>query len=151
MYNYIGDNMNEEFDNERKIKIVKISILVIVVIIIFIVILSLLNKNEYKSIEKEMMNAAKEYIQNNNIVVENQDFLSLSDLKITEGAELCSKASGVVITKVSGKLQYKPYLKCLDYESDIVVNTKKYIELIGPEVVLVNAGSMYFDEGYNQK
>ena len=151
MYNYIGDNMNSEIDSDKKIKIIKIALIVIIAIVVLIVVLLLLNKNEYKTIEKEMKKAAQDYISSHKITVENQEFLTLSDLKISEGAELCSKASGVVVTNVSGKIEYKPYLKCLDYESDIITNSKKYIELIGPEVVLVNAGSMYFDEGYTQK
>ena len=137
---------------EKNQKIFKIAVFtVIIILIIGIVAFLIFRPSEYEKIEKEMKEAAQKYIKNSSNYVENQEFLTLNDLGITEGVELCSQASGVVVTNVSGKIKYSPYLKCIDYESDIIRNTTKYIELNGDEVVLVNAGTLYFDEGYTLK
>ena len=97
-----------------------------------------------------MVKKAKEYINQNQIKIENQEYIFLDDLDIAD-TELCSKASGVVVTNVSGNIEYSPYLKCINYESDIINNSKSYIELNGPEVVLINKGTLYFDQGYTKK
>ncbi len=143
--------MFEEINNEKKLRLIKMGIIVIPIFVVAIILLIIFTKNEYSTIEKEIVKKAKDYISSNGIVVDNQTYLNIEKLGVDEGAELCSKASGVIITNVSGKIKYNPYLKCVDYESDIISNSQKYIELNGSEVVLVNKGSMYFDEGYTKK
>ena len=135
---------------EKKKLIFKLIVLICIILVVVILFL-IFNPSDYQKIENKMKEAAEKYIADNYIEVTNQEFLTLNTLNITDGVEFCSQASGVVVTNVSGKIKYSPYLKCLDYESDIVRNTKNYIELNGEEVVLVNAGAMYFDEGYTLK
>lgn len=137
---------------DKNQKIIKLILLTLIVIIILgVLAFFLFRPSEYEKLEKEMTEAAKRYIKENSINVSNQEFLTLKTLEINDGAELCSQASGVVVTNVSGKIKYSPYLKCIDYESDIINNTTRYIELNGDEVVLLNAGTLYFDEGYTLK
>ena len=131
-------------------KIFKISFLILSIILLIIALIIVLNKNEYKKIEKMMVKNAKEYIARKNIDVTNQEYVFIEDLNITSGAELCSKASGVVVTNIGGSIKYYPYLKCIDYESKVLKNSKSYIELIGSDVALVNLGTLYFDKGYKK-
>lgn len=138
-------------DDKKKIKVISLIIaLVIIILSVIIVIVILSNKTDYKKLEKEMVRVAKEKVETQNIEVKIQDFMNLEALNITDGAEVCSKASGVIITNVNGRLEYKAYLKCVDYESTILKNSEKYIKLKGSAVVLANKNAMYFDEGYEQ-
>ena len=132
-------------DDKKRIKIIS---LIIALVIIVVVILS--NKTDYEKLEKEMVRIAKEKVETQNIEVKIQDFMNLEALNITDGAEVCSKASGVIITNVNGRLEYKAYLKCVDYESTVLKNSEKYIKLKGSTIVLANKNAMYFDEGYEQ-
>lgn len=145
LYNENGDNMQDKHKN----KIVQI-IVAIIVLVGLGVLFCFFWKSDYEKIESEMKEVAINYIKDNKIEVKNQEYIPISDLGLATKVEMCSQASGVVVTNVSNKIEYKPYLKCLDYESDIVNNRQKYIELKGAEVVFVNAGSMYFDEGYTK-
>ena len=138
-------------DDKKKIKVISLIIaLVIIILSVIIVIVILSNKTDYKKLEKEMVRIAKEKVETQNIEVKIQDFMNLEALNITDGAEVCSKASGVIITNVNGRLEYKAYLKCVDYKSTILKNSEKYIKLKGSAVVLANKNAMYFDEGYEQ-
>jgi len=143
--------MDNFFKNDAKNKLVKIAIIVLSVVVLLITVFLVLNKNEYKKIEEQMLVNAKEYISKNNIEVTNQEYIFIENLNINNGAELCSRASGVVVTKDGNSIKYYPYLKCLDYESKILNNSKDYIELNGPDVVLVNLGTLYSDKGYTAK
>lgn len=138
-------------DDKKRIKIISLIIaLVIIILSVIIVVVILSNKTDYEKLEKEMVRIAKEKVETQNIEVKIQDFMNLEALNITDGAEVCSKASGVIITNVNGRLEYKAYLKCVDYESTILKNSEKYIKLKGSAVVLANKNAMYFDEGYEQ-
>lgn len=144
--------MHSKIDDDKKRQLIVVGVIGLVVIIIMIVVLVLFfNKNDYKKIEKTMREQAKSYVNEQKLEIDNQHFLTLTELGIQEGIELCSKASGVIITNVSGKLEYSSYLKCFNYESEILDNSTKYIELIGDPVILINQGTMYFDEGYTKK
>jgi hypothetical protein len=138
-------------DDKKRIKVINLIIaLVMIILSVIIVVVILSNKTDYEKLEKEMVRIAKEKVETQNIEVKIQDFMNLEALNITDGAEVCSKASGVIITNVNGRLEYKAYLKCVDYESTILKNSKKYIKLKGSAVVLANKNAMYFDEGYEQ-
>ncbi len=138
-------------DDKKKIKVISLIIaLVIIILSVIIVVVILSNKTDYEKLEKEMVRIAKEKVETQNIEVKIQDFMNLETLNITDGAEVCSKASGVIITNVNGRLEYKAYLKCVDYESTVLKNSEKYIKLKGSTIVLANKNAMYFDEGYEQ-
>lgn len=147
MYNYYGDNM----DSSKKEQILKILTLVVSILALLFVIFLILSRSNYEKLERQMVKNAKKYISENKIDVKNQEFLFIHDLNINSGVELCSKASGVIITNVGGSIKYYPYLKCIDYESKILNNSKTYIELKGSDVALVNLGSLYSDQGYIKK
>ena len=140
--------MKQELKELLKNKVIWIVTAVVIVIIAVILVL-IFHKTEYEKLEAEMIENAKQYIAENNIKVDNQNYVFAKDLKIENGLELCSSASGVVVTNVEGKIEYTPYLKCIDYESKIFNNKNSYIELKGEEVVIINQGTLYFDFGYN--
>ncbi len=129
-------------------KIIIIS-LFLVIMLVFVLIL-MWPKDYYKAIEDKLVKNAKKYFENNKIEVENQEYLFASDLNIENGLELCSKASGVMITNVNGSIKYYPYLRCIGYESKIYNNDNSYIKLKGEDVTLVNYGTLYSDAGYEK-
>ena len=139
--------MKQKLSEMLKNKFVWIIAAVVLILIVVIIILCF-HKNEYKKLEEKMMEAAKLYINENNIKVDNQEYIFAKDLNIKEGLELCSNASGVVVTNVEGNIEYTAYLKCIDYESKIFNNNQSYIKLKGEEVVIINLGTIYFDSGY---
>lgn len=134
-----------------KNRLVQILVIVFAVTALLVVIFLTLSRSDYEKIEHAMVKNAKDYVVKNNINVTNQEFVFIRDLGIDSGVELCSKASGVVITNIGGSIKYYPYLKCLDYESKILDNSTNYIELKGSDVALVNLGTLYFDKGYTKK
>ncbi len=138
-------------NNDTKDRLLKILAIVFSVGALLFVVFLILNRSDYEKIERQMVKNAKEYVSKNKIKVTNQEYVFIRDLDVESGTELCSKASGVVITNVAGSIKYYPYLKCLDYESKILNNTKNYIELNGSDVALVNLGTLYFDQGYTKK
>ena len=141
--------MNDVTKDKSK-KILIIVAIVFFVIVLALILIFLIPRNGYKAIEKEMIANAQEYIKNNEIKVDNQEYVFIKDLNIVNGAELCSKSSGVVVTNVEGNIEYNAYLKCIDYESELLDNSDDYIKLNGNAVVLLNLGTMYFDEGYTK-
>ncbi len=99
----------------------------------------------FNSIENELLVNAKNYVEKNNILVKENEsfFINLVDLDEIEGTEFCSKASGVIVSRINGKLTYDAYLKCDDYVSKLSSNKTKIISLIGDEVILFNKGKVY--------
>lgn len=138
-------------NNDTKDRLLKILAIVFSVGALLFVVFLISNRTDYEKIERQMVKNAKEYVSKHKIKVTNQEFVFIRDLDVEPGTELCSKASGVVITNIGGSIKYYPYLKCIDYESKILRNTTNYIELNGPEVALVNQGTLYFDQGYTKK
>ena len=147
-YTIIGDNMNS-IDDLDKLKNIMRYLKYIILLVIIIVILLLFKgcKKEYHSTESEMIIAAKRYINENNINVYDQEFISITKLGEFEGTEFCSKASGVIVKNTNNALSYRAYLKCDNYETK-GTNKNKYIELVGSEVVLLNKGEIYEEEYY---
>ena len=134
-----------------KTKLTKVLIIVIPIVFIITVVLLGFPRSEYKRLENQMVKKAKEYVKENKIDVTNQEYIFLEDLGIDDGAELCTRASGVIVTKIGSSLEYYPYLKCIDYESNVLNNSTLYIELNGPTVSLINLGTLYSDQGYKEK
>ena len=107
---------------DKMIKYGKYVTVLILIVIIFFIVKGC--ERGYSAIENEMVNAAKKYVEKNNVYVnENKDvFVSIIDLDEIEETELCSKASGVIISKENGKLNYQAILKCDGYETNLAKN-----------------------------
>ncbi len=102
----------------------------------------------YGDIERNIVNLAKNYIEENNISLSETTYIPLGLLGEVEGAELCSNASGVIITKNKNKYKYQTYLKCFDYETKLVDNSEKYITLSGDPVTILNKNEIYEEMGF---
>lgn len=102
----------------------------------------------YGEAESKMVDLAKKYVRDNGVGTQSEAYIALGDLGEVEGAELCSNASGVIVTNKNNKYSYKPYLKCTNYETKIVSNSNKYITLSGDEVTILNIGEIYEERGY---
>lgn len=134
---------------EKTKKYGKYLILVIFILIIFLIIKAC--HYDYNDVEDQIIELAKDYIKTENITINNETYIELTKLDEVEGTELCSKASGVIVNNSQGKLNYSVYLSCPDYQSDIINNKQKYIELYDSEVVLLNKGEAYKEAGYYNK
>lgn len=104
--------------------------------------------NSYQRIEKRMVNAAREYVHNYNITINNEHgiYLDVSKLNL-DLPDNCSLTSGVIY---DGK-DYLPYLACDEYKSVIVnsnLEEKEYISLKGDEVIVLPKGFTFYDPGY---
>ena len=151
-YNINGDSM-DTLDREEKIQnIVKYGKYVVLVIIIGIIALIIINsKQTYGKIEENLIAAAQKYVADNNINVNNTTFIEITKLGEIEGTELCSKASGVSITNEKGKLKYKAFLSCNNYQSKVSTSKTKYIILLGSDIIFLNKGETFEDPAYALK
>ena len=102
----------------------------------------------YRKVEKAVEKEALNYIKANNINVYGEQYIEISLLNDIEGTELCSKASGVIVKNNNGTIEAEAYLKCDDYESQIIKNKSKYISLNGNSVILLNVGEAFNDPLY---
>ena len=139
-------NIDFQDKKEKIFSYLKYVIMVVLIIPIYFLIRNFIYT--YGDLEKDLIKLAKQYIKENNIEVTSTYYVSLGSLGEVEGAELCSNASGVIITKENNKYQYKTYLKCYDYESKIVKNKEKYITLSGDDVTILNVNEIYEEMGY---
>lgn len=105
----------------------------------------------YNDIEEELIEEAKKYVHNNNITISDEKYVEITKLNEVEGTELCSRASGVSIKSVNGKLKYTVYLECMDYKSNTTNEKSKYIVLNGGSVITLNAGEVFNDPLYTLK
>lgn len=136
---------------ENMKKYLKYIIISIPIIIIIIIIIAILNNNKYSKLEKIIVKEALSYIEKNQIVINKEQYLLLTDLNEFDGIEMCSKASGVILKQENGKLSAKAYLKCPDYESIVLKNESSFIKLNGEEVVILNKGEVFNDSLYEKK
>ena len=104
----------------------------------------------YSDVEDDVVKLAKQYVSDYSInIPEGEEYyVPLGQLGEIDGAELCSNASGVIVTNKGNKYKYKTYLNCTDYETKLVSNSEKYIILTGNPVVLLNSGEIYEEKGY---
>lgn len=102
--------------------------------------------NEYEILELKLENEAALYLGKNNISVGKEVFIELSNLNI-DLPSYCFKTSGVFIENDI----YKPYLKCLDYKSNVTDNKFNYIKLLGNDIILLPLGFNYVEPGYEVK
>lgn len=138
--------MNDDivFENNGKKKKSNIIIIIIPIIIILIVAGYFIIKyrNSYDYYEKKMVNSAISYIDNNNISIKNDTYLSIKDLGITK-KDNCSELSGVII---DNNYNYQAYLKCDDYETNIVDNSSN-VSLKGDSLMIIPKGINYYEYG----
>lgn len=149
----LGDNVLDSIGNidfqDKKEKIfsyLKYGVLIILIIPIYFLIRNFIYT--YGDLEKDLIKLAKEYIKENDIEINDSYYVALGDLGEVEGAELCSNASGVIVTRAKNKYEYQAYLNCYDYESKIVKNKEKYVTLSGDEVTLLNLNEIYDEKGF---
>ena len=84
-------------DKEAASYMIPIDILVVIAIIVFS------GGKGFGSIEKDMVNAAKNYISSNNVKVNGEIYIELDKLGEIEGTELCYKSSGVIVKSENGR------------------------------------------------
>ena len=140
-------------DREEKIQnIIKYGKYVVLIVIIGIIALIIINsKQTYEKIEENLIVAAQKYVVDNNIHVNNTTFIEITKLGEIEGTELCSKASGVSVTNEKGKLKYKAFLSCNNYQSKVSTSKTKYIILLGDDIIFLNKGEVFEDPAYALK
>ena len=135
---------------ENTKKYIKYLILIIPLVLI-ILLFKGCNGTNYKGIEKTLEKEALSFVKENNINITGEKYIEISLLEEVEGTELCSKASGVLVKNVNGKLEASAYLNCPDYESEIIDNKNKYIELNDGDVIVLNVGEIFKDPLYTLK
>lgn len=140
------DSIDSQDKIQKIIKYGKYVVLVAFLISIFLIVKSC--SRTYEDIEDEMINSAMNYIAENNISVSNELYVEITKLDEIEGTELCSLASGVIVTNNSGALKYQAYLQCPDYKSTINDNSDKYITLNGGDVFILKNGEVYDEPNY---
>ena len=152
-YNKNGDKMDDFYlqENFEKIKKYIIYFFILVGITAVVLIALKLFENPYKNSEKLAIKAAETYVKNNNIIVASELYIPLEKLSFINNTDLCKTSSGVIVTNVKGSLKYQAYLKCDDYETKIVNNKGKIIELVGDTVITLNSGELFKDPLYNLK
>ena len=136
---------------ENMKKYLKYIIISVPIIIVIIIILAIMNNDKYSKLEKAIVKEALLYIEKKQIVINKEQYLLLTDLNEFDGIEMCSKASGVILKQENGKLSAKAYLKCSDYESNVIKNKSSFINLNGEEVVILNKGEVFNDPLYEKK
>ena len=104
----------------------------------------------YGEVEDDIIKLAKKYVSDYSISIAagNEYYIPLGALGEVDGAELCSNASGVIVKNTGKKYKYQAYLKCTDYETELISNSEKYIILTGDPVVILNSGEIYEEKGY---
>ncbi len=143
------DSIDSQDKIQKIIKYGKYIILIGLAIAIFLLIRNC--GRSYDDIEDDVIEATKSYISQSGITINGEKYIELTSLKEIEGTELCSKASGVVVTNNNGKLNYDVYLDCLDYKSPLIKNKNKYIVLVGGDVITLNKGEIFQDPMYTLK
>ena len=139
--------LQDRFENVKQY--LKYLILIIPLIIVIVILKSC--GNDFNNLEKKVIEITLNYIKNNNIAIVGEQYIELSNLGEIEGTEICSKASGAIVSNANGKIKVQPYLKCGDYESKIVKNKEKYAVLNGDAVIVLNLGEVFNDPLYYLK
>ena len=146
------NNMNSIENQDKLQSILKyVKYLLVLVILVVLVLLLRSCKRTYSDIEDELIESAKKYISDNNIPITGQKYIEITKLDAIDGTELCSKASGVIVTNENGKLKYQAYLDCYDYESKIIKQKSKYMELNDGDIIVLNEGEVFNDPLYTLK
>ncbi len=136
--------------NNNKISSYTKLIIFFIIFIIIVVIAILADTSEnveeestYTKYENEMVRIAKEYVQNNNLYISNKIYLDLNRLNINI-KESCSQLSGVIVDNAGN---YKPYLSCDKYESNVLGNDTSVVNLKGKQLLFIPTGISYEEPG----
>lgn len=132
----------------KKEKLIKGLILVIVIVLITIFLV--FGKNlKYKNLEKNMLEKAQIYVEEKDLEIIGQTFISSDQLKL-ELPDNCNKLSGINIHSDNKGTTYYPYLICDDYMSDTLTITKgTYLKLLGANPYIVTDANSFVDPGYD--
>lgn len=136
-----------DFQNQKVVKktnYMNICIVVLVVLILIIILVANLNifSNRYSSLEKKMIDSAKDYIETTGYNSGKETYINVDKLNI-DFPDDCSKVSGIFYKADS----YTPYLLCQNYESDKPTADNK-INLVGNDIVFIQLGGKYYELGY---
>lgn len=130
-----------------KMKLILGSVFIVILIIGIVVVNKVVNYyDSYQYFEKQMVTKARDYIKNNNIVINDEIYLDASKLSINM-KESCSGISGVLVDK---NYSYQGYLLCEDYETNIINNDNRKASLNGSSVVLLAKGINYTELGVKE-
>ena len=128
-------------DGDKMNKYKKIGILVIIVIIIAITYFCFFKGNLGEKAIKEV----QKYVESQNISFDEFKFIELNELS-SDLFDKCQQGSGVLVSKVDGKYEYKDVMKCTGYISEI--NSEK--KLNGPEIIILNYNEEFIDLNENE-
>ena len=150
-YNEIEDYMDDEVSSKPQFILNKKFIIALLAILFFVVlIIAIIDSNsnrKYLQIEKELLLKAKKYIETNNpSIVTSELYFDSETLNVDVGSS-CLKTSGVFY---DGN-EYTPYLKCKDYETNILDNNSSSITLYGGDIIILAKGIPFYDPGYYSK
>lgn len=119
-------------------------VLLIVLIVVIIIINSIKNYlASYEYLEKQMILEAKDYINENNLVLTNEIYLDVTKLGI-DVKKNCTLMSGVFVDR---NYNYKAYLDCDDYQSEVINNDNKSVSLNGDDVIILGKDVKYNELG----
>ena len=139
-----GNNFNLKNRNLNK-KLILGGIFGLVIIIIIVIVNISSYYNSYSYFESKLINSAKDYIKNNNIIIADEIYLDVLKLNI-DMKDGCNEISGVF---VDSDYNYTANLICEDYRSDVVDNDTTKVSLKGEEIVLLAKGINYTEMGIN--
>ena len=116
MYGYNNEPLEEETSKNTKGNKILYLLLFIIIVVLLVIFLPkfLNNEKRYSEMENKLIEAAKAYVINNNIVTETEEYFDINTLNITIDSD-CSKNSGVIF---NGQ-DYLANLICDDYKSSV--------------------------------
>ncbi len=126
--------------------IIIIGLIVIALIISYFLIFKDLFKDKNIKMEEKLVNAARNYVLNNNIYTNREIYLNVSKLDIVLDDE-CNLVSGVIYDGEN----YYPNLVCSNYKSNVIkrnIEASEYINLKGDDVIILARGMAFTDPGY---
>ncbi len=126
----------------------KIIYAIIAIIIIILLYLLLFKKDHINSFDSKAIDMAKNYIKNNNIVVNGSLYIELRKLENNSDYLDCHNGSGVLIINNDNKLEYHSYLSCNNYITKINSDNSK-VTLNGQEILILNNGEKYIEPGFS--
>lgn len=121
-------------------------IVLIVIVLAYFISSNTILKDKNTVMEEEMVEKAREYVENNNISTAREIYFDISKLNVSL-EEGCSFTSGVIYDGAN----YVPNLICPEYKSTIIESNQEvseYIVLKGEEVMFIPKGMNFYDPGY---
>lgn len=143
--------MDNNFDYQylekknKSINLKKIFLIIIVFLVILVIGFIVYNKyiNSYNYLENRLEKEAQKYVEKNHLENNKSFYLEAKKLNV-KLKDNCYSMSGVLVEKN----EYKPYLMCSDYETELNNKKSEYIKLNGRELVFLNRGDEYVEAYY---